>query len=70
MQEAKTQVRSEVEIEKIVRNVAAIMSFEDMGLTEQNKEDMRRMLRGEVSADDVIAEIEKRHGLTKRALRD
>ncbi len=68
MQEAKTPVRSEAEIEKIVRNIAAIMSFEDMDLDERKKDDMRRILRGEASADDVIAEIEKRHGIAKGAL--
>lgn len=51
------------EIESAVRNVTAIMSFEDIELTEQNKEDIRRVLRDEITEDEMIAEIEKRNGL-------
>lgn len=57
------------DVEKIVRNVSAIMSYENMDLTEQNKCDMCRILRGEATGDEIIAEIEKRHNLTKGALK-
>ena len=56
----------EAEIERTVRNVAAILSFEDIELTEQNKKDIRRVLRGEISGDDMIAEIEARHGIKRQ----
>lgn len=57
---------NEAEIDKIIANVNGIMRIEDMPLTEENKADIRRMLRGEVTGDELIAEIEARHGITPK----
>ncbi|MEL7625069.1 MAG: type II toxin-antitoxin system RelB/DinJ family antitoxin [Clostridiales bacterium] len=48
-------------IEEVVRNVAAIMSFEGMDLTEQDKNNMRLVLTGEATGNEVIADIIKPH---------
>lgn len=48
---------SHEEIEKNVRDIAAIMSYENMELTKQDKENIRRIISGEVSADEVVEEI-------------
>lgn len=48
---------SAAQVESIVRDVTAIMSFENMNLTEQDKENMRRVLTGKATGDEVIAEI-------------
>ena len=50
-------VKPEKDIEKIVRDVTAIMSFENMDLTEQDKDNMRQVLNGSISADDMVAQI-------------
>ncbi len=47
-------IMNEKEIEKIVANVKANQHFEGLEMTEQGLEDCRRVLRGEISADEII----------------
>lgn len=54
-----------VEIEKRIERIAASFAFENMELTEENKENMRKVLNGERPADEIIKEIENKYGLTK-----
>jgi len=53
-------------IESIVRNVAAIMSFEGMDLTEPDKDNMRRVLTGAATGDEIVAEIMKDYKLKEK----
>lgn len=54
-----------VEIEKRIERIAASFAFENMELTEENKENMRKVLNGERPADEIIKGIENKYGLTK-----
>lgn len=48
-------------VENIVSNVTAIMSFENLNLTEQDKDNMRRVLTDKATGDEVVAEIIQRY---------
>lgn len=48
---------TEERIEFIVANCVADLAFEGMTATEEDKEAMRRILRGETTADEEVAAI-------------
>lgn len=52
-------------MEKIVDNVAAIMSFENMDLTDIDKNNIRCVLSGKKTGNEIIAEIMKDYTTTK-----
>lgn len=49
------------QIESNIREVAASFAIEGIKLTEENKENMRRIGRGEATGDEVVAEILKKY---------
>lgn len=53
--------KKDAEIEKNVRNVAASMSFSGFHVTEEETETGRKIMRGELKSEDVIAEIKKKY---------
>lgn len=54
---------NEIEIEKAVGNVAASFAIEGLFLKNEDKDRIRRRLRGEISSEEGIAEILKKYGV-------
>ena len=54
---------NEIEIEKAVGNVAASFAIEGIYLTDENKRNGLRILRGEVGVEDIVSEIRRKYGV-------
>lgn len=52
-------IKTGADIERSIANISAIMSFENMELTEQDKDNIRRVLTGEATGNEVVAEVIK-----------
>ena len=56
-----------VEIEHTIEQVAASFRFEDLIISEEDKENARRILRGEISCDKRVRQIVAKHGYDKKS---
>jgi len=57
----KNKTINEVQVEEIVDSTVADMAFEGFVCTDEDKERIRRIARGETTADDEVKNIIKRY---------
>jgi hypothetical protein len=54
------------QIEKIIANSSASLEMEGLEVTEESKERTRRLLKSEITMEDIIEEVLKNMGLRRR----
>ena len=65
--QAKTRVDPMIyDMENIVENIKFSMTMEDMPLTDEDKERLRKCLNGTTDVDEILRNVIKKHTLTER----
>jgi hypothetical protein len=53
------------QIEKIISNSTASLEIEGLEVSEKSKEKTRRLLKGEITMDEIIEEVLKEYGVER-----